>query len=372
MKTQLIFFTCLITSILIYSCVQYAQNENQDIAQETFQYNGQAFTLKKNVPSNSNDNTITSNTKKVVFKELLDNQRNMLMAHVPVPEDWVIHTMVGEDEILVSAPKDIKIYAPRSDFFTYSELPDMNQLMAQKGYEIRPLMNVEDVVKTVLEPVMNQQGTSILNQYHLPELQKFAEDFDQFTFKSVPMRKEFRAYATEWRSDKNSKRFLSIINYSVSYTQTGVFWGYDINIMEAPENSFEKAKENYVYALVNMKYNPRWLQTCYLEEAQKASRFNEIHQQRMASLRAEGEAIIQRGREHSAMVDANHKRWLDTHLERTNVSSPSGQTYQVDTGSKEYWMNSNNEYIKSDDLFYDPNTDNSVNTESWTKMTINK
>lgn len=54
-----------------------------------------------------------------------------------------------------------------------------------------------------------------------------------------------------------------------------------------------------------------------------------------------------------------------------SISNPiSGQSFQVDSGNKEYYVNALNEYISSDELFYDPNNDNSVNHESWTKMSI--
>lgn len=373
MKNSVLLFSCYLIFLLSYSCGQISQKENQAFAQKTFEHNGQIYVLKKNIISDQIKKPIKPEQSKVIFHEVKDTQRNMLLGYMPLPENWKIHASVGQDQVIISGPDDIKVYAPQSNYFTYSELPGMNQMSSQAGQQVKPLMSVENLVKEILEPAMRQDGAKLINQYHLPELQKYAENYDQFTFKSVPMRKEFKAYATEWESDKENSKLLIIINYFVSYSQTGIFWGYYANMIEAPRGSFEVAKKNYLYALSNSKYNPKWLQTCYIEEAKKARQRGEIHEQRMYALRAEGQAIIQRGKEHSAMVDANHKNWMDGHLGRTNVTSQStSQSFQVDAGSNEYWMNSSNEYISSDDLFYDPNNDNSVNNESWTKMTIQK
>lgn len=46
----------------------------------------------------------------------------------------------------------------------------------------------------------------------------------------------------------------------------------------------------------------------------------------------------------------------------------NGNSYQVDAGADQYWMNSNNEYIMSNDAFYNPNADNSVNNYDWQEV----
>lgn len=369
MKKSAFLFLCYLLSLTGYSCGQSSNSNNKSLAQ-TIQHNGKTYTLKKNVDTTNNSKFFEIKKSNIIFHEVRDTQRNMLLGHMPLPDNWKIHNAVGQDQVVISGPDNVKIYAPQSNYFTYSELPGMNEMSAQAGHQVTPLISVENLVKTKLEPLLKNEGTRLTNQYHYTELQKYAENYDQFTFKSVPMQKEFKAYVTEWEGVNNTK-LLMVINHSASYSQTGVFWGYYANMMEAPKAEFEVAKKNYLYALTHCKYNPKWLQTCYMEEAQKAKQRNELHTQRMAALRAEGQAIIQRGKAYNAIVDHNHKRFMDTHLERTTVSSlSSGQSYQVDSGNKEYWMNSSNEYIPSDDLSYDPNMDNTVNNESWTRMTI--
>jgi len=46
----------------------------------------------------------------------------------------------------------------------------------------------------------------------------------------------------------------------------------------------------------------------------------------------------------------------------------SGNTYKVQEGYNQYWSNGNNEYIGSNDAYYNPNTDNSVNNQNWQQL----
>ncbi len=50
------------------------------------------------------------------------------------------------------------------------------------------------------------------------------------------------------------------------------------------------------------------------------------------------------------------------------VSHPNGNTYQIDSGAKETWMDNDGNYINSNDLFFDPNADNSLNNTQWSKV----
>lgn len=368
MKKIITLIFAFIVGVTNQSCGQSAKKENQNSLQETIEHNGQTYVLKKSVIAEKTKKPIKSKQSKIIFQEVQDTQRNMLVGLMPLPQDWKIHSRIGQDQVNISGPNAIKIYAEQGNGFWYSELPGLNQMMANKGHTIKPPMSVENLVKNVLGPALANTGGRLTKQYHHTELQKYAENYDQFTFKSVPMRKEFKAYVTEWEGNDDSK-LLFVINYFVSHSQEGIYWGYYANMMEAPKTHFEKAKNDYLYALINRKYNPQWLQTCYMQEAQKAAQRGELHQQRMAALRAEGQAIIERGKAYSAQVDANHKRFMDAHLERTNVTS-GGQTYQVDAGANEYWINSNGEYISSNNYNYDPNMDTSVNNQNWTKTTI--
>ena len=62
-------------------------------------------------------------------------------------------------------------------------------------------------------------------------------------------------------------------------------------------------------------------------------------------------------------------RVIDTINEKTNVVDPtSGQRYKVDSGSNQYWMNSNGEYIGTEKPGYDPNLDDNMNEVKWQEL----
>tara|TARA_R110000868_G_scaffold213832_1_gene463970 strand:+ start:555 stop:1664 length:1110 start_codon:yes stop_codon:yes gene_type:complete len=368
MKTTSLYFFCLIVSLLVYSCGQSAEKQPQ-LAQDSYEYNGQTYTLKKTVPKPI-DAPTKKETPKIIFHKVPDTQRNMAMGFLPLPSNWVVKDQADAEGAQIFGPNNIRVFLTRNKNFVYSQISGFNQMMAEQGYQIKPLKRIEQLVEEELVPSFASEGINLIKQYRVPQLKAYDENYDQFVFKPVPIQKTFDVLATEW-GDKKGNRLLLIIRQNTAYTQEGCYWGYFVNMMDAPEAHFEEAKNNYYYALENTKFNPEWLQKRYMDDAQLSARMGKLHQERMRGLIAEGQAIIERGKAHSAAVDANHERWMDTHLERTNISNPNGQSFKVDAGSKEYWMNGSHEYIRSDDVFYDPNMDDSVNNETWTKMTIN-
>ncbi|APQ16718.1 hypothetical protein A9200_17315 [Maribacter hydrothermalis] len=370
MRTCFYSFLSYILCIIYFSCGDL-DKQSKDLAQETIEINGQTYTLKKNVTVTNAVKSIKPNKPEIIFHELRDEQRNMAMAYLPLPDNWKIKDQVDTDGVVAIAPNNIKVYGERSNNFVFSQLPGFNQMILNQGEQVKPLKNINQLIKEDFTPLFEKDGFKLIKQYALPNQKAYDENYEQFVFKPVPMQKTFEVMAAEWEHT-NGTMSLVVIRQYISYTQEACYWGYRVSGIEAPKAHFESAKTNYLYTLANTKFNPQWLQTCYMEDAQTSARMNRIHEDRMMQLRAEGQAIIERGKAHSAMVDNNHKKWMDAHLERENIANPTnGQTYQVDAGSKEYWMNSSNEYISSNNVLYDPNMDKAVNTELWTKMTIN-
>lgn len=292
----------------------------------------------------------------------------MVMGYQPLPSDWKYQDKLDQDGAYIFGANGVRVFMPKNNMFVYSQLPGFNQMMAEVGQQIKPLKNTKQLVKEELVPLFSKEGINLLKEYYLPNQKAYDENYDQFVFKAVPMKKSFEVLATEW-GDNKGNRLLFIIRQYTAYTQEACNWGYTVNMLEAPKPYFETAKNNYLYTLANTKYNPQWLHACYMEEAQKAAQRGKLHQQRMAALRAEGQAIIKRGKAHSAMVDRNHKSFMDTHLERQTVSTGTSN-YQVDAGSNVYWLNSNGEYIPTDNVNFDPNLDPNLNNETWTKGAI--
>ncbi|SMC41640.1 hypothetical protein [Cellulophaga tyrosinoxydans] len=370
MKRPEVILLCLYLFLSNISCGQNTTNQKQAESGDAIKFNGKSYILKKGIaiPQNQQNKTMDY---KIIFHELRDPERNMVMAYLPIPNDWDIKEQSGNDGIVATGPNNIKIYGQSEFMFTYSQLPGFNEMILQQGGKVQPLKSIEQLVKEDFNSLFEKEGFRLARQYPLPKQKAYDENYEQFVFKPVPMQKTFDAMATEWE-DNNGNIKLLVIRQFVTYTNEACYWGYRLNGLEALKSNFETAKNNYLYALANSKFNPQWLQTCYYEDMQTSARLKRIHEGRMAELRAEGQRIIARGNEHSAMVDRNHKKFMDTHLEREYVSNASsGKTYQVDAGSKVYWINSNGEYIPTDNVNFDPNLDPNLNGETWTKGTNN-
>lgn len=355
---------CLTLCFLNYSCGQTSKSSEPLQASNTIQLNGKTYTLKENIDLKKLQSSKKVETK-IVFHNVEDPIRNMTIGYLPLPDDWELKDKPDNEGAQIFGPNNIKVFTPGNKDFVYSQIPGFNQMVTEMGNQIKPLQNVEQIVKEELVPVLANEGVKLIKQYKVPELKAYDENYEQFVFKPVPMQKTFEVLATEWL-DKDNNSVILIIRQYITYTQEACYWGYTLNAMKAPKAYFEDAKIKYVYALENTKYNPKWLQTRYMEDAQESARLGKLHEQRMTMLRAEGQAIIERGKAHSDMVDRNHKKFMDAHLERQTVSTNS-TNYQVDAGSNVYWINSNGEYIPTNDFNFDPNLDPNLNSETWTK-----
>ncbi|MEM9730727.1 MAG: hypothetical protein AAF997_19245, partial [Myxococcota bacterium] len=201
----------------------------------------------------------------------------------------------------------------------------------------------------------------------------------------------------EWQ-DAEGNPSLVLIRLFVSKAQGFQSWGYYSHLLEASPSAYEKAKEDLLYAVLNTEHNRAFIADYNRKEKQKAEaswrrhnqrmraqqRSFEAHQQRMRTQRenfdaqqkayrensdAINDSMMNGWRERNAMRDEGQEKFTDYLRDEQAVRDPStGDRYKVDSGSKEYWKNADDEYIKSDDLFYNPNSDPAVNNQDWTKL----
>ena len=115
---------------------------------------------------------------------------------------------------------------------------------------------------------------------------------------------------------------------------------------------------------------------------QIAQKSNADHQARMAGIKAIGDqgtanhnarmAAMDQNmaswRANQAAGDRSHNQFIDNIHGNTTVTDPNTRnTYKVEAGSDQYWINNQGEYIKSDNSLYNPNMDNSINNQTWTE-----
>ncbi|MFT5892665.1 MAG: hypothetical protein ACI9Y7_002777, partial [Dokdonia sp.] len=297
----------LITAMLQISCMdRNSQKKTKDMA----------------ISTNATQKKLSENRSKKAIKHLPipDYQRNMVMALLPVPESWNFYK--GNDpEIFLEGPGGIKAFYIRGNTFMYSPNGYINQSAQQMGWEVKPFEPLENTVQ-LLHTSITSQGGKFLNQYHLPQFERAAYAFEQQIFKAIPEQKSFKVIATEWE-DKNGIRSLIIIQHYYAQTQESYNWGYNLEAMEAPSAIFKTATQDFLNAKLNIRMNTQWVTAVNNQNRQQSRQTTEGHIKRMGDLRAQGQQIINNGKQHDAMTTRNHQKFMDGLNDQITVTSPS-------------------------------------------------
>ena len=382
MKTSIPYLSLL--AVLFFSCGQ--QKENTDYAE--FDYDSETY-YEENRNENQNYQTAktnTSNYNKLKGYKVMSKKFGMPLGTMPIPSTWNKSNKAKEG-VLFESNDGVKVYGERFKSHFYSNNQQQNYYAKQGGSIIQPPKTINRVIQEDLKPYLESQGLRLVNQFPIPQLAQFDKRFDSYLFKSSPENKQYQCIATEWE-DKNGGKSIGIIRYFTNQYTTigGMDWGYTFNSMEAPKDNYEQAKKALINALVNFQINPKWFQANNRHYSNLSQQSNAGHQQRMAAINAQGQAIRNNGKTYSSITDSNHESWKRRNgitdaghsnsinsgvWERSTVSNPNtGQTYQVEGQNSYYYGNNNNEYIGTNDALYNPNIDNSMNDQEWTQYNI--
>lgn len=362
----------IISTFFICSCSK--QKENNMYSSSTNVESKNNFETKSSAKKNS--------TKKLKLHKINNQQFKMIFGVMPIPSTWKVVNN-KKDNIMFEAPNGTKIYGERFNTFYYSNNDQLNYISQQNGSQIKAPKDINRVLNEDFKPYLESNGLKYLRQFPLPQLATADKQLDNLMFKSTPEEKKYECIVTEWE-DKNGNKSLGIIRYFTCYYPTigGMNWGYTLNALEAPKLVYENAKEDYINALLNLQVNPNWLQKNNQYYAQISRQSNASHQQRMADIRKQGQAIINNGKTYSSILDSSHESWkrrntmtdvgqsksVDAVWERSNMSNQNGNQYQVEGYYNNVWKNDNNEYVATDNTNWNPNVDNTTNGINWDKL----
>lgn len=379
------FFYFLLAIILFSSCWQ-GQNNNdlddygyefensilEDQGREEFAQNDQSRDHMNTGNPTARDNGRIQNY------QIKDTRNNMIIGTLPIPASW---RTSSDPQVMFEGPDGVKVYKENGNFFSYSNDPYMNQVAQQTGQNVQPPKSIENVIKQDLIPLAQQQGATFVTSYPIPQLARFDETFDAKLWKYMPVRKQFNVVAAEFKHN-NGKLSIVIVRHQVGQNQLGSTWGYVCNMMESDASTFKQAKQAYINGLINLQFNPQWIQACNQRDQQRAQQSNAGHQQRMAQIKAFGEQNTRNFNARSAASDAQYNSWregqaasdagqaayVDGIWERQNMTNGNGNTYKIDGYDNNVWMNQNNEYISTDNSNWNPNIDNATNNDTWNQL----
>lgn len=177
-----------------------------------------------------------------------------------------------------------------------------------------------------------------------------------------------------------------LVNMMTSMDQNGAYWNALLQMIESEPASMEQAKAALIYSILNTQYNPQQI-AAYNADLQREN--SQSWAQHNAQMQDNKRNFDQRQQTYRETQDHINKSNMDAYNYRQQVNdgiqhsfnnymmdektvrdNNTGERYQVETGANQYWMNNNNEYIKSNDAFYDPNLDQNVNNQQWQETEI--
>ncbi|PXX27225.1 hypothetical protein [Arenibacter sp. ARW7G5Y1] len=392
--------------ILILSLLSACGNKNSPHANTDFDAYDNGY--EEDFTTESNFETEPSKTesklgffeklgkKKLKTHQFRDARTGLVVSSSNYPADWTViskpnYTMDQKIPIFltqIQGPNNLKSFnTPLRAHISYQN-PQTYQFMRNSTAANlhRPMISNQRIIEEEVLPRMQNSGFSFMENIRLPKLEDYlrgkinAESGGQVKLDIT---------TTVWKNNNGQKALATVgkiyMQQPLSYIDTMTLWMYSTDYMFVDEDHFTETISTFENALINSKENPQWKQyVAQLNQlrAQKAAQQHQInmqnrqaafnaHQQKMKGIWAAQDAnhASFMNRTFGSSSDTSHKNFLNMINEEETVYNPlNGKNYQVDAGSTQYWMDSEGNYIKNDDLFYNPNGGINLGNREWTKV----
>lgn len=353
----------LFIAVCLMSCNNNPSTTNGDASQ----------TSGENASSNNKQNGFW---QKLVMHEIPDGKGGVA-AILPLPAEWKLNV----DGASVAGPNGVRV----TDFPAKSFMMNYNQSLqyAYSKTPMRALPGIEQLIQEDFVPSGLNRNLQYIKSYELPEISKMDKWYSDQLFKAMPSQSNIKAYGSDWK-DASGKQYFLLIHVNASESQDMQTWYYMASLLEADADAFESAKKSYIFALANTRYNLEPIMAYNREEAQRVGQNWAAFNQRMAANQAAFEAnqiahvnrtnaindaIMSNYKANDAASDKNQEQFVDMIREEAKVqNTETGQTYKVQEGANQYWMNNNGEYIGTKSNTYNPNLDENMNEQKWQEL----
>lgn len=314
-----------------------------------------------------------------IVMHVVKDQKGVILATYPLPEDWDLN----DPNYLVTGPNNIRVKAFPLQVFTRNLDPSMDYIYSQTPQRAMPEIN--QLIQEDVFPWTQKNGYTILDNYELPDVAKMDAWYNGQLFKAMPSIDVNKAYGINLQ-DSNGNPALLIMHLQNSQSQGLEIWNYHAELLESNPEVFEIAKKQYLFALENTRYNLDPIMEFNKAEMQRIGQNWAAFNQRMADNQrafeaqqrihinktdAVNEAIMAGWRSTSASTDRQQGKTIDGIYGREIVQNPeTGQQTKLDDayGYNRYWMNSNGDYIASENQLYNPNQDENMNQTNWQEL----
>ncbi len=329
--------------------------------------------------------------------EFRDARTGLVVNSTSYPSNWnviskPIYTIDQKIPLFlmqVEGPHNLKTFNTPVKFHLHYPNRQTAQWMQQYSSTsnmMRPMMSNEQIMREEVNGRMAKSGFQMIGQKPIPRAERYLRNMLN---KSGGQNAQLEHYVTEWTNNKGQKALVTLVKIAmqqqITFNDSMVMWFYSLDYVFVNENKLDVTINQLLDATEATKENPQWKH--YLAQLNRARQQKAAydHQIRMKNRQAAFNAHQQKMKGIWAAQDANHasfmnrtfgagsdrsqKQFINMINEQETVYNPStGRNYQVDAGSTEYWMDSDRNYIKNDDLFYNPNGDINLNNRNWTKV----
>ena len=359
---------------------QPAGNREQAVSMEGGSGSGDQAPMTNGASGGTRTYTLSSSTYNVPFAQL------------ELPAHWNVQGMETGDWTATAPGTNVKNTKPASFMQVGGQL---GQFYQANGQQMRAPVSPEQVVMQDLAPRMRQQGYELVGQAQAPAVEQVDQRGINGLYVSGQAQRSCQANLSEWR--RGDMRLAVVLHwFSISSTDMAN-WGYYTTELEAPESSYEREKSGLLGGLASMRFNPSYFAAQHRQAQQKEQEGMAAHQQQMQNNQQSWNAHNARMRSNQAAFDASQaahrdmvnsvnnsqmSTWNNTNAsmdrmqdatingirgEQNAWNPQTGEQGKVEAGYNNYWVNSNGQYIGTNDVMYDPNA-NGQSVEQWQQM----
>ncbi len=323
-----------------------------------------------------------------------DANTGLTVSTSPYPSDWEVisrpsYTLDQKIPVFliqIQGPDNLKAFNTPIKYHLSYQNPQTARFMSNSGLGqmIRPEVNAKQISEEEVVERMKKSGFEYESDREISTILNYLNG------KLAGVNGlNVTSLATVWTNNQGQKAMVTILKLSQQQpfmnNESMTTWFYSIDYLFAEEDDFEEAIVALENSLVQSQDNPEWDQYVSLLTQQRTKIATQQHQARMRNQQASFEAHQRKMKgiyaaqeaNHNAFMDrtfgsgsnSSHQNYINSITEEETVYNPlSGENYQVDAGAKEYWMDSDGNYIKNDDLFYTPNGDINLNNREWVRV----
>ncbi len=297
-----------------------------------------------NIPSNDEYQTVSEmrnfnssvpwSEDHTAAKEFRAHYIPNLMYYIALPVDWVVSAMPHTGTEYIKGPNGISVFSTPFENYYFDCSPLMIQTARINGWTVTQPVPLEDIVEQTLMPRIESQGGKLLKTYSLPEL----ESRDRALCQLVKQSNGFQdlglnMLATEW-INSDGQRSLILLTQSITRSNKGFsMWTLALEELTAPESGFENARQVYVDALTNKKYNEQQIIT--------AGRLRRAgHEKQLAANEARANEMLRQ----NAIAHQNRMRSNEATFQATQKSHRDAYNTASELSMQGYWNRSHSSY----------------------------